>query len=119
MLGGLLFPMFHKNSILLKDSKIVLHIGGVYGDKEKAIDRFIHNYNLLSPKVKDRLVIENDDKSYNIGDVLKIGKTLDIPVVFDNLHNKILPYDKSKDELYFINKCKKTWKKDQVLIRGQ
>lgn len=95
-----------------KDSKIVLHIGGVYGNKEKAIERFIHNYSLLSPKVKERLIIENDDKSYNIGDVLKIGKILDIPVVFDNLHNKVLPYDNSKDEFYFIKQCKKTWKKE-------
>ena len=46
-----------------KENKIILHIGGVYGDKESAVNRFIENYKLLDPKIKDRLVIENDDKS--------------------------------------------------------
>lgn len=92
-----------------KEGKIILHIGGVYKDKEKSIQRFIQNYNLLSHDVKERLVVENDDKSYNIGDVLRIGKTLNIPVVFDNLHNKVLPYDVSKDEQHWIKECKKTW----------
>ena len=61
-----------------KKSKIILHIGGVYGDKQGAIDRFKANYKLLSQGIKSRLVIENDDKSYNIGEVLEIGESLNI-----------------------------------------
>lgn len=95
-----------------RQNKIILHIGGVYGDKEEAIKRFIHNFTLLSDEVKERLVIENDDKSYNINEVLRIGETLNIPVVFDNLHNEILSFDNTKDDYYWINKCKKTWKKE-------
>jgi len=95
--------------------KIILHIGGVYNDKNKAIDRFIRNYKGLPMEVKRRLVIENDDKSYNISDVLSIGKILNIPVVFDNLHHEINPPEL---ELYieeWIDLAKKTWhKKDGV-----
>lgn len=58
-----------------------------------------------------RLVIENDDKSYNIGQVLDIGHTLNIPVVYDNLHNQVLPFDESKDDLYWISESSKTWTK--------
>ncbi|WP_459481689.1 UV DNA damage repair endonuclease UvsE [Clostridium saccharoperbutylacetonicum] len=98
-----------------EESKIVLHIGGVYNDKKSAIKRFIDNYALLGNGIKQRLVIENDDKSYNINDVLEIGNKLNIPVIFDNLHNKINPYSKDKSEIYWINECKKTWKeKDGV-----
>lgn len=93
-------------------NKIILHIGGVYGDKEEAIKRFIHNFGLLSDGIKERLVIENDDKSYNIDEVLKIGKKLNIPVVYDNLHNEILSFDNTKDDYYWINECSKTWKKE-------
>lgn len=93
-------------------NKIILHIGGVYGNKEEAIERFIQNYGLLNKGVKERLVIENDDKSYNIKDVLSIGNRLDIPIVYDNLHNHVLPYDKLKDDNYWINKCKNTWKRE-------
>ncbi|OOM76854.1 UV DNA damage endonuclease [Clostridium puniceum] len=92
------------------EHKIVLHIGGVYNDKGQAIKRFITNYERLSDAVKHRLVIENDDKSYNINDVLEIGINNKIPVIFDNLHNELNPYDKEKDDIYWINKCKKTWK---------
>jgi UV damage endonuclease UvdE len=92
------------------EHKIVLHIGGVYNDKKQAMERFISNYSLLDNKVKERLVIENDDKSYNINEVLEIGKKLNIPVIFDNLHNEINSYDKEKSDKYWISKCKETWK---------
>lgn len=92
------------------DHKIVLHIGGVYSDKKQAIKRFITNYKLLDTAVKKRLVLENDDKSYNISDVLELGTNLNAPVIFDNLHNEINFYDKQKSDFYWINECKKTWR---------
>ncbi|WP_192988334.1 UV DNA damage repair endonuclease UvsE [Carnobacterium mobile] len=95
-----------------KSSKIILHIGGIYSDKTAAIARFGKNYQLLSQGVKDRLVIENDDKSYNIGDILQIGTTNHIPVVYDNLHNQVLPFDVSKDDNYFITLANQTWQAD-------
>ena len=95
-----------------KSSKIVIHIGGVYGDKEEAINRFIENYKKLKPSIKDRLIIENDDKSYNIEEVLYISEKTSAPVVYDNLHNQINPSPMEKNDLYWINKSKKTWKKE-------
>ncbi|QXE20675.1 UV DNA damage repair endonuclease UvsE [Clostridium sp. 001] len=92
------------------ENKIVLHIGGVYNDKKQAINRFISNYGNLDDRVKRRLVIENDDKSYNINDVIEIGTKLGIPVIFDNLHNEINPSNEDKSELYWINESKNTWK---------
>jgi UV DNA damage endonuclease len=91
------------------EHKIVLHIGGVYNDKEQAMNRFITNYDKLSDSIKQRLVIENDDKSYNINDVLEIGIKLKIPVIFDNLHNEINFYNKEKSDVDWINQCKRTW----------
>ncbi|HZK33040.1 MAG TPA: UV DNA damage repair endonuclease UvsE [Tissierellaceae bacterium] len=93
-------------------SKIILHIGGVYGNKEDAIKRFEKNFKTLDKEIKNRLVIENDDKSYNINEVLNIGQGLNIPVVYDNLHNEVLTFDNLKDDIYWVNKCRKTWEKD-------
>ena len=91
-------------------SKVILHIGGIYGDKHHAIKRFIDNYSKLDETIKKRLVIENDDKNYDIEDVLYISEKLDIPVVFDNLHHEInnAKTDKSINE--YIMECSKTWK---------
>ena len=90
-------------------NKIILHIGGIYNDKEDAIGRFSRNYDKLASSIKNRLVIENDEKSYNIQDVLKIGKDLKIPVVYDNLHNAVNPYDHTKTDCYWIEQCRETW----------
>ncbi len=105
---------YHTNFLdslnLDKSHKIVLHVGGVYGNKEKAIHRFILNYLKLNDNIKSRLVIENDDKLYNIEDVLNISKQTGIPVIFDNLHHKINNCDKLS-EIEWIKECIKTWKK--------
>jgi len=93
--------------------KIIMHIGGIYGDKKNAIKRFIKNYYLLDENIRKRMVVENDDKCYNINEVLTIGKIIKAPVVFDNLHNEINYFDKSKSELYWINKCGKTWNRQK------
>ena len=68
-------------------NKIVLHIGGVYGDKISAKERFINNFEKLSYSLKKRLVIENDEKNFSIDDLLEISHEINIPVIYDNFHN--------------------------------
>ncbi len=89
--------------------KIVLHIGGVYQDKQAATERFIISYQKLEPAVQRRLVLENDDKSYNIGEVLAIAKLLQVPVIFDNLHHAINSSEKQMSEEAWIAEAGKTW----------
>lgn len=89
--------------------KIILHIGGVYGDKENAIKRFETEYGNLDQGIKNRLVIENDDRLFHIGDVISLGESLHIPVVFDNLHHKVNPDPDCLNYEYWIQRCKKTW----------
>ena len=91
-------------------NKIILHVGGVYGNKEKAINDFCSNYRYLSEAVKQRLVIENDDKSYHIKDVLTISNRIGTPVVFDNLHNITNPSEENYSQQFWVKECGKTWK---------
>lgn len=72
-------------------NKIILHIGGVYGDKDKAMSNFVEQYQKLTASIKSRLVIENDDRNYTIKDVVELSKKTGAPVVFDNLHHEINP----------------------------
>lgn len=68
--------------------KIILHIGGIYNSKKDSINRFIKNYNLLPNNIKNRLVIENDEKNFSLDDIIYISKKCSIPIIFDNLHNE-------------------------------
>ncbi|MEA4964630.1 MAG: UV DNA damage repair endonuclease UvsE [Oscillospiraceae bacterium] len=94
------------------EHKIILHMGGAYGDKRQAGSRFIVRYQELCPAIKRRLVLENDDRMYNIEDVLATASAAGIPVVYDSLHHSVNPADKAMDDAYWIKLCSETWRKE-------
>jgi len=90
------------------DSKIQIHVGGVYGNKEAAKSRFIKNFNSLEENLRNRIIIENDDRSYSLKDCLEINKETGIPIVFDTFHHECLNNDeKIIDALIYSSR---TWK---------
>ena len=97
-----------------KEHKIVLHIGGIYGNKTSAVTRFIQRNRCLDENIRQRLAIENDDRQYSIFDVLSIGEREGIPVVFDNLHHQVNP-DNTHSEIEWIAACASTWKQSDGL----
>lgn len=97
-------------------NKIILHIGGGYGDKNAAMNRFIENFKRLSSSVKNRLVIENDGKIFNIDDVLLVSKAINIPVIYDNLHHEC-NHEIDVPIKEILNKVAKTWKEKDGNIK--
>ncbi|MEG2288764.1 MAG: UV DNA damage repair endonuclease UvsE [Clostridium sp.] len=80
--------IYHKDILeYMGGSDLIIHTGGVYGDKLASIERFISNFNKLPKDIKKYLRLENDDVSYNLKDVLDISKTCGIPVVLDIHHH--------------------------------
>jgi UV DNA damage endonuclease len=78
-------------SNMLGNKTLILHVGGVKGDKNKATQRFIDGFNRLSKDIQNKIVLENDDKSFNTDDVLFICQQLNISMCVDFHHDKCLP----------------------------
>jgi UV DNA damage endonuclease len=70
-------------------AKIQIHVGGAYGNKEKSMERFVTRFGMLDDSIIRRLVIENDDKLYDLNDCLKINAQIQIPILFDVFHHKL------------------------------
>lgn len=70
----------------IKDKIIILHVGSSACGKKASITRFINNFNKLSDYIKKCIAVENDDKIYNIKDVLKLCHKIKVPMVLDYHH---------------------------------
>ncbi|MFH0879015.1 MAG: UV DNA damage repair endonuclease UvsE [Lentisphaerota bacterium] len=77
---------------------INIHGGGGYGDKKSALNRLRKNLDLLSPQVRKRLTLENDDRVYTLSDLLPVCREESIPLVYDLHHHRCLPDGRSVEK---------------------
>ena len=91
-------------------SKVNIHVGGAYGDKKSALNRFCKNYLRTSSSVQARLTVENDDKAsmYSVSDLYwGVYKVVGIPIVFDYHHHQFCTGDLTEEEALRV--AAKTW----------
>lgn len=93
-----------------KDHKIILHQGGAYGDKRAAAQRFCDVFQRLNEPIKQRLVLENDDRLYSVQENVELCEMLGIPAVFDNLHHMVNPSKELASDRAWIERSAATWK---------
>ncbi len=74
------------DAIGIKDKIIILHVGSSACGKKASITRFIDNFNKLPDHIKKCIAVENDDKVYNIKDVLELCHKINVPMVLDYHH---------------------------------
>ncbi|RAR08421.1 UV-endonuclease UvdE [Stemphylium lycopersici] len=102
-----------------RDAVMILHLGGAYGDKPAAIERFKDNYARLSQGVKNRLVLENDDVVWSVHELLPLCEELNIPFVLDYHHHNII-FDETqiregtKDIMDLYPRILETWNKKGI-----
>ncbi|KAL9054291.1 MAG: hypothetical protein Q9162_004249 [Coniocarpon cinnabarinum] len=102
-----------------RDAVMILHMGGVFGDKAATLDRFRENYQKLNDSIKNRLVLENDDMSWSVHDLLPVCQELNIPFVLDfHHHNIIFDPEKiregSKDIVDLYPQILETWRRKGI-----
>ncbi|HEV7300207.1 MAG TPA: UV DNA damage repair endonuclease UvsE [Tepidisphaeraceae bacterium] len=61
----------------------------IHGGKADRAERLLETISQLSPAVRSRLCLENDEYSYSATDILRICRAANVPMVFDNLHHAI------------------------------
>lgn len=94
-----------------------IHVGGAYGDKESATQRWCDNYNKLSANCRARLVVENDDKAnmYSVKDLYEmVYKKVGCPITFDIFHHTFCTGDLSAHEAAQL--AASTWKTAPMVI---
>ena len=69
------------------EAVINIHVGGLYGDKQAAIARFVERVRSLPQAVRERIVLENDERIYRIEDTYAIHQQTGIRLVLDQLHH--------------------------------
>jgi UV DNA damage endonuclease len=69
---------------------IVLHGGGAAGGVEAAVERLERGLELLSPRVRERLAFENDDRCFTPRSLLTLCQRSGVPLVYDVHHHRCL-----------------------------
>jgi len=96
-----------------EEGKLVIHIGGAKGGKEVAINRFIENLGKFPSRIKERLILENDDKIFSAKDVLHISKITKLPMVLDVHHHNCKNEGENISE--FIGDVFDTWNQENIV----
>ena len=66
-----------------EEAVIVVHVGGHYDDRERALAGFAQTFGQLPKRTQQRLVLENDDRRFGVADCLWLHQETGIRLVFD------------------------------------
>ena len=68
------------------EAVMVIHVGGLYGDRAGSRERWARVWPTLPEPVRRRLVLEHDDIRFSAADVLWINEQTGVPLIFDHQH---------------------------------
>ena len=90
---------------------MTLHVGGAYGDKPSAMDAFARNLDRLSDDARARLIIENDDTTFTLEEVVGLAERTGLAVVVDLFHHILNPSGETWDAglVPLLDRAVATW----------
>lgn len=95
--------------------RCVLHVGGSYKDKEKSLERFVENWAYVPRGIQKMIMLENDDKVFNMQDCLYLCEKLGVPFVFD-LHHHLANHEEYEWEEHW-DRVVKTWENSPLPVK--
>ena len=96
--------------------KIILHGGGIYGEREKFTNLLIERFGNLPEPIRNRIVLENDERNFSAEEIYKVCTSVGAPAVFDRFHHEVNPSFNTMSEREIIVLYKKTWHKQRQKI---
>jgi UV DNA damage endonuclease len=88
-------------------AKCNIHVGGAYGDKKSSGTRFVQHFQTLPERIRRRITLENDDKTFNALETLEISEEVGVPMVLDIHHHEVNNAGEAVSELW--PRILKTW----------
>lgn len=107
---NLLYLAYVLDDMDYSEGKIIIHVGSARGGKEAALKRFITHFDYFPKTIKEKIIIENDDKIYDIQDVLELCNRLKVPMVLDAHHH--LCHNRGESMYDYIPDIFATWRDD-------
>lgn len=100
-------------SMGLDDSaKCNIHMGGAYMDKDQSAIRFIAQFESMSSRIRSRITLENDDKTFNAIETLHACEQLHVPMVLDIHHHAV---NNNGDEASTLwTRISRTWEDQSI-----
>jgi UV DNA damage endonuclease len=94
-------------------AKCNIHIGGAYGNKEAAMNRFVTNFEQMDAHIGSHITLENDDKTFTAVETLGVCERLNVPMVLDVHHHQV---NSGGDELdiELWKRIARTWEGQRV-----
>lgn len=91
------------------EGTVVVHVGGLYGDRAAALDRWAAAFAGLSERAQARLAVENDERMFDVADVLELHRRTGARVVFDWHHHRCNPAPALRDPEEALAAAYATW----------
>lgn len=95
----------------LEEKVLVLHVGSSELGKEQSLKRFENNFYKLPKYIRECIVIENDDKVFNVEDTLKLCEKIKRPMVLDYHHHICNGVSDGLDICKYYERIFKTWER--------
>ncbi|WP_046175718.1 UV DNA damage repair endonuclease UvsE [Domibacillus indicus] len=112
----------HMHKLLLKEMGIepeqrcVIHVGGAYNNKEKALEQFLTNWGRISVSLQKMIMLENDDKTFTLSDVLYLCEKIGLPLVFDYHHYRA-NHEEGENWEEKWERVTKTWSSSKLPVK--
>lgn len=71
--------------------KVILHGGGIYGDKVESLKRLSKRLRCLPEEFRRRIALEHDEHCFSFADIVTVCEEVGIAPVFDWHHQNLLP----------------------------